>query len=411
METFETNHQHCTGSPQSSHATHSSTLLPSPSLELPTTSETPVLDPRPVLCWQSSAADCSNTTTVSSRPPPQAADDVIMTPFHHNLGSTPDNSTSSGLDDVATFDQLPLDLVSELLDVWFTKYHAWCPILHQSSLLEALRNLNDTDTSSWKLVIKAIAATTVHHCSLHPAVLTQRGKLTQTLKQSVLLEAIGERSIRAMQALLIISILDYGSDRLSELWSLMSVCKRISMQLDLPAIVNSQNVEVGSDSSNLHHSTSNNAAAIHREECIRAYWMIELFDRVSTLGLKWDPGSATVTATSILPCSDYAWGNPGLIFNVGSMGPIQYSSAFTLYLTLVLTELPILQDFLRRPSNLNTTERILAWQSKAQTIDERLTSWREEFVAAVFRLINAKHAPEISEMEPNIVLTNCLLNM
>lgn len=41
----------------------------------------------------------------------------------------------------------------------------------------------------------------------------------------------------------------------------------------------------------------------------------------------------------------------------------------------------------------------------------RLTIWRDEFVAAVFRLINAEYVHhERPEMDPYIVLTNCVLN-
>ena len=51
------------------------------------------------------------------------------------------------------------------------------------------------------------------------------------------------------------------------------------------------------------------------------------------------------------------------------------------------------------------------WQSEAQQIDERLTAWRDEFVAAVFRLINAEYAHhERPEMDAYVVLTNCVLN-
>ena len=54
----------------------------------------------------------------------------------------------------------------------------------------------------------------------------------------------------------------------------------------------------------------------------------------------------------------------------------------------------------------------LEWQSAAQRLDERLAIWREEFVAAVFRLINTESPQdEHAEMEPFIVLTNCILNM
>lgn len=40
--------------------------------------------------------------------------------------------------------------------------------------------------------------------------------------------------------------------------------------------------------------------------------------------------------------------------------------------------------------SLTSLEKRLEWQTAGQRLDERLTQWREEFVAAVFRLINTE---------------------
>jgi len=77
----------------------------------------------------------------------------------------------------------------------------------------------------------------------------------------------------------------------------------------------------------------------------------------------------------------------------------------------VLQELGAVHHFLNEAHDLSSLEKRLEWQTAAQSLDERLTQWREEFVAAVFRLIKAEkdHLPE-GEMEPFITLTNCVLN-
>lgn len=76
-----------------------------------------------------------------------------------------------------------------------------------------------------------------------------------------------------------------------------------------------------------------------------------------------------------------------------------------------MDELSVIRQFLGKPYDLSRFDQRLDWQSEAQRLDERLTNWREEFVAAVFRLINAEEdqCPR-GEMEPLIVLTNCVLN-
>ncbi|GAB7358118.1 hypothetical protein MBLNU230_g0277t1 [Neophaeotheca triangularis] len=91
--------------------------------------------------------------------------------------------------------------------------------------------------------------------------------------------------------------------------------------------------------------------------------------------------------------------------------PSPYHSAFSLCIIHAVSELPRVHEFLRKPVNMADFEQRDAWQSEAQRIDERLTTWRDEFVAAVFRLINAEYAyHERPEMDPYTVMTNCILN-
>ena len=91
--------------------------------------------------------------------------------------------------------------------------------------------------------------------------------------------------------------------------------------------------------------------------------------------------------------------------------PYHYCSAFSLCVILATSELSNVHRFLRKSVAMENFEERDAWQSEAQQIDERLTAWRDEFVAAVFRLINAEHArSERPEMDAYVVLTNCVLN-
>lgn len=67
---------------------------------------------------------------------------------------------------------------------------------------------------------------------------------------------------------------------------------------------------------------------------------------------------------------------------------------------LSVEELKVVREFLGRSCELDKLDQRLDWQSEAQRLDERLTNWREEFVAAVFQLINYEkgHLPR-GEME------------
>lgn len=186
----------------------------------------------------------------------------------------------------------------------------------------------------------------------------------------------------------------------------------MSSQLGYGTLVKKQLDHVNSSASVPPRLHPLSTTIIDREERIRAYWMSEILDSMSTVGVDWDTGASPPTANGVLPCSDSLWAFPEHIINIWSFGQFRYSSAFSLCIILATNELWFVHGFLQKQWNLNDTHDRIQWQAEAQKIDERLTAWREEFVAAVYRLINAEYAEEErAEMDPNIVLTNCVLDV
>ena len=152
-------------------------------------------------------------------------------------------------------------------------------------------------------------------------------------------------------------------------------------------------------------------SAIDREERVRAFWMTEVLDNISTLGAAWNLGVSPPEPSGVLPCSDSIWAFPEHIINVWSFGAFYFSSAFSLCIILATNELWHVHRFLQQSIDIGIEDGKVRWRSEAQQIDERLTTWRGDFVAAVYRLINAEHAQEErAEMDPNIVLTNAILD-
>jgi hypothetical protein len=150
---------------------------------------------------------------------------------------------------------------------------------------------------------------------------------------------------------------------------------------------------------------------IEHEELLRAYWMTEMLDSISTIGSKHQLGFLQAPVNPLLPCSDWVWSQPDSIIGQYPLRPSHYSSAYSLCVMLALSELQTVQKFVRKPVAMDIFEERDSWQSEAQKIDESLTNWRGEFVAGVYRLINAeKNNTERPEMDPFFVLTNCVLN-
>ncbi|KAJ5613290.1 hypothetical protein N7510_006484 [Penicillium lagena] len=306
-----------------------------------------------------------------------------------NRDSPADNPQSAN---TAQFDPLSYPVLSELCSIWFKKYHPWFPILHQPSLTASLQNLEGSKTLGHYLVVKAICAVTLIHYESHLVGSHERQHWSGTLRDNVSSQALKSCSLQSVQALLILSNLEYGEGRFEQFWNLIALCKRMASQLGYGKLVKKQVDHIHSSTSVPPRLHPLSTTIIDREERIRAHWMSEMLDSMSTVGVDWDIGASPPMSNGILPCSDSLWAFPEHIINIWSFGQFRYSSAFSLGIILATNELCL-------------------WQTEAQKIDERLTAWREEFVAAVYRLINAEFAEEErAEMDPNIVLTNCVLD-
>jgi len=127
----------------------------------------------------------------------------------------------------ANFTTLPPATLYELCQIWFGKYHPWFPILHKLSILGTLQDDAPLSDSPHSIVIKAIVAITLPHwCSSNPLSQEERKKLSDVLREEVILQAIGNLSLQSLQAVLIVTNLDYGAGKLSEFWNLVALCKR-----------------------------------------------------------------------------------------------------------------------------------------------------------------------------------------
>lgn len=125
-----------------------------------------------------------------------------------------------------TFNPLSSGTVTELCAVWFQSYHQWFPILHQPSLLEALQLSPSIQSCSRYLVLKSIVAVTLHHCQSSPTTIEERMKWSESLRDSTIIEAMGDLSLQSLQSLLILSIADYGIGEMARFWNLIALCKR-----------------------------------------------------------------------------------------------------------------------------------------------------------------------------------------
>lgn len=183
----------------------------------------------------------------------------------------------------------------------------------------------------------------------------------------------------------------------------------MALHLDLHLLANNTSANTPASPRSIRFLTE--GSIIEQEEAIRAYWMTVMLDSISTVGLSSRLSSVQVPKTAFLPCSESIWGQLTPLIDRRAPTQVQYPSMFSLCVMLAVEELGAIHRFSTKSYDTKSMQEKQEWQTEAQKLDERLTNWREEFVAAVFRLINSEKGclPQ-GEMEPLITLTNCVLN-
>ena len=150
---------------------------------------------------------------------------------HHSNGPAPaSSSTSAERETVSShsvqFDPLSYPVLSELCAIWFKRYHPWFPILHQPSLIASLQQLKSSKDLDQSLAVKAICVVTLPHYESPLVSLDERNQWSASLRDSICCQALKQVSLQSLQALLILSNLDYGEGRFEQFWNLIAWCKR-----------------------------------------------------------------------------------------------------------------------------------------------------------------------------------------
>lgn len=126
----------------------------------------------------------------------------------------------------AQFDPLSFPVLSELCAIWFKKYHPWFPILHQPSLTASLQHLKSSESSDQYLVVKSICAVTLVHFESPLVSADELKHWSNGLRDAICCQALKQVSLQSLQALLILSNLEYGEGRFEQFWNLIALCKR-----------------------------------------------------------------------------------------------------------------------------------------------------------------------------------------
>jgi hypothetical protein len=180
----------------------------------------------------------------------------------------------------------------DLADLWFKETQPWLPILNWQHIQVALESLPSPINRIDDIVLRAVIALTVAYSS-QAISLGYRGRrrLSLYLRSEVLVEALAKPSSTSLQALLIIAILDWGSDDISSTFSLLSVCRRICEQIGFFRRLMNQ-IELESPSNIVPPPQD----ACGRDElAVPLTWATLATDSSSAIGCTWRDSSAALS--------------------------------------------------------------------------------------------------------------------
>ncbi|KAK6385880.1 hypothetical protein LTS17_001452 [Exophiala oligosperma] len=251
---------------------------------------TPTLTPTPIQVppLATPTPDATHMTpTLASQLPPFASPAVsIPSTIQHQLYKHSDSDAAVA--DLSTF---PHEYMHTLVDLWFKESQPWVPILSRNYIQAALEDLPHPLTYIPDVVLKAVIALQVNYSS-QAICLGYHGRLrlSQYLRSQVINEAFSKPSLTSLQALLIIAILDYGSDNIPSTFSLLSVCRRMCENIGLFRKLLNQ-MAMQSPAQIGPPAVGSNTGD---ELAIPLTWASLALDAVSTLGISWRDVSAAL---------------------------------------------------------------------------------------------------------------------
>jgi hypothetical protein len=104
----------------------------------------------------------------------------------------------------------PYDLVYALTDLYFKHINVWCPILHRRATIDALFGDAPLEEPE-KVLLHSIVATTLRFSTDPRLTQASRTRHYTNSKQRVLLYGLENSSVRALQALVILSLDQIGA--------------------------------------------------------------------------------------------------------------------------------------------------------------------------------------------------------
>ena len=279
----------------------------------------------------------------------------------------------------------PYDLLYALVDLYFEHINTWCPILHRRTTLDTFFGpspLHEAD----RVVLCAIVATTLRFSK--DARLSEHGRrhYHDSAKQKVLLYGLDNSSIKALQALVILTLDLVGSSNGPPGWKLLALIARSLVQLGL-AVETTKSSLAGPLYPSIYTLRAvvlpEPGSWIEDEGRRRLFWMVYVLDRYSTIATAFDFALDDKDIDRKLPCKEEYFVKNQPVETRWFRSPDDSSNAhhhsghvgsFGLSVE-ILGFLSRTHLFLKQPVDIGALSDVEEWQATYRKLDNELKTW------------------------------------
>ena len=277
----------------------------------------------------------------------------------------------------------PYDLLHTLVDLYFKNVNTWSPILDRKVLFDTFFGPSMPKEPDLVL-LHAIVATTLRFSNDSRLTSESRRQYHSISKQKVHLYGLEYSNIRALQALMVLSLDVLGTSNGPQGWNLIAIIARSIVQLGLHT---EKSVSVSTPA---HPSTTTPQAFVlpepkswvEDEERRRLCWMIFVLDRYATVATTaFDFTFNDEEMDRQLPCRydlfsqnrpvETRWlhqSDRPAINRPENLGSFSYHCE-------ILKILSCIHRFLRKPIDIGSLADVAQWQNSYRHLDGELNSW------------------------------------
>jgi hypothetical protein len=335
-------------------------------------------------CQQPFPNGISTNTTIPSAPqePSQyyPANPPIQSP---TLNIEPGNAPQAPLTN-SDLDFPPYDLLYALADLYFKHINTFCPILHRRTTLDALFGPSQLEEAD-RILLHAIVATTLRFSTDPRLNEDNRKRYHDSSKHKVLLYGLENSSVKALQALVILTLDLVGSSNGPPGWNLLALLTRSVVQLGLAVETTSTIVSPNYPSIYTLRAMvlPESGSWIEDESRRRLFWMVYLLDRYATIATAFEFGLDDKEIDRKLPCRDDLFSRNQYVDTrwFGSRErehPVdkpENMGSFSYYIE-VLGIISKIHNFLKKPVDISSLSDVEEWQGTYRELENELTSWK-----------------------------------